>query len=288
MAYCDNEKKNVGVGKCVDLPKIIRSFITTPKNWSVTMANALLQATWQDAIIAPVQNRIYRFPYFSDIPEYAGSETTYLRNAVGVSPVTDGKYEWLCKFAKNACFHKAAFSHRATEGRIILIDADGYFYGTKVGNNFAGFTLEMLHTENLMFNDGSRPSETPVRIALANPNEINHSDYGIIRVAPSWSIDALNILTDVELTIISASATQIVVDVKQACDGTPVNGLDDVDFILLNGAGAAQTITSASEVDGRYTLAGSGLVSGTLDLEAPDDLSIQAYENPEPVEVTVV
>jgi len=269
----------------MDLPTTLQSFITTPRNWSVPFDDALEQDTWQDAIVADPANRIYKWPNVNDVPEYAGSETVYLRNVAGVAPVVDGKYEWLFLFSKTTCFHKAAFSHRASEGRIILIDQAGNLYGTKVmvGGvpHFAGFTIEMLHTENLRFNDGTRPSETPVRVGLANPNEINHYDYGLIRVAPSWSISSLDVLMDVDITVVSATDALIVVDVAQSCDGEPLLGLVTADFVVLDETGAAQTVavTPSTTVPGRYNLAGTDLESGTVSLSAPADLSIQAYES---------
>lgn len=288
MATCDRDKRNLGVGKCNDLPRIIRSIITTPKNWSVSLEDSLLQATWEAAMLADKSVRIYKWPEFMDVPEFAGSETVYQRNAVGVAPVVDGTYEWLFQISKSLCFHKAAFSHRSNDGRVILIDDQGNLYGTSFGAGFGGFSIAMLHTENLRFADGSVASSSPVRVALASANEINHDVYGMMRIQPEWNITGLNVLTDVELTIVGTpTATTIVVDVNQTCDGEKLLGLEDGDFVLLDANGDAQTITGATENNGRYTLTGVGLESGTLDLAAPATLSIKAYENVEPVTVTI-
>ncbi len=286
MPECAEDKINLGVGKCNDLPKIIVGMITTPDDFSLTYENAALQASWQAAILASKSVRIYKWPKFSKLPEYTGTETTYDDNPISIQAVLDGKYRWKVNISKSLCFHKAAFSHRATSGRVILIDADGNYYGTKVGENlFGGFTLDMLHTENLQFNDGTVASSTPIVVALADPNEVNHSEFGILKVAAPWN-NLLKVLTDVTITVVSEADDEIVVTIAQKCDGTPLEGLADDDFVLLETDGSSQTIAGITEDEGTYTITGSGFVSGTIGLVAPSELSIQAYEA-EPATVTI-
>src|SRR5690606_16771911 len=121
MAVCDIDKKNLGVGRCMDLPTTLQSFITTPRNWSVPFDDALEQDTWQDAIVADPANRIYKWPNVNDVPEYAGSETVYLRNVAGVAPVVDGKYEWLFRSAWTSQLHCKASSRPRAIGRCRLM-----------------------------------------------------------------------------------------------------------------------------------------------------------------------
>ena len=102
-------------------------------------------------------------------------------------------------------------------------------------------------------------------------------------------LDAPERLTDVTLTVVGVpTATSIQVSVNVTCDGTPVSGLTAGDFIKYTTAGTTQVISTVTETsDGVYTLAGTGFTSGTVTLDAPATLSVQAYEAVAPVTVTI-
>jgi hypothetical protein len=105
-------------------------------------------------------------------------------------------------------------------------------------------------------------------------------------------ISELYRIVDVELTIVGTpSSTSIVVDVTQVCDGTAVSGLVVADFNLYdNDDGASHAISTSTPhatIAGRYTLAGTAFEDSVLNLDAPDVLSIQAYESTGGVAVNV-
>lgn len=274
---CLDEKANLGFGRCGDLPGLIRGMITTPATFKLTEAEAQDQTEWQAALVAAASSRIFLWPMFSTVPEFIGTETTYEDTPVSYTHVLDGRYRWRAMISKSLCFHKAAFTHRSNNDRVWLIDSKNRLIGTYVGNNgsgvaqYAGFTLDLLNTENLMFNDGSVSTKTPIVIALKDPNEVNDSVYGAHMISASF-INLLAPLTDVVLTIVgSPTSSSVVVDVKVKCDNTPVTGLVTADFILT---GETVTAAESATVPGRYTLSGSGFTTTTLTLDTPDNLSV--------------
>ncbi len=285
---CIIDKKNLGTGRCQDLPSLIRGIITTPADFKATEADIADQTFWQDAIADSADVRIYLWPLFATVPEDRSSETIYEENPVSYDLVLDGRYRWMAQIAKSLCFHKAAFTHRGKGDRVWIIDGKKNVIGTYVGVNdsdealYSGFTLDLLNPENLKFNDGSVSTKSPLLIALADPNEVNDAVYGAFMFACAF-LHLLQPLTDV--TIVSGdtqTTSNITVDVAVKCDDTAVSGLVAGDFSVTTTAGASQTITTVTEsstVPGRYVI---NRASGSyVDGFGPQDLSLypdSAYE----------
>lgn len=275
---CNTIKKPLGVTRCNKLPAMPKTMITTALGFKFTAAQvaspALMEAALQAAILAGQATRVHVWPNFVSF-ENISEEPVYEETPLAFIPVRDGNYRFRFGIKQSLCLHKAMFSHRASSGRAFLFDVENQLVGTTDSDgNFMGFTIQLLHTEKLMISDGTVSTKSPIVLALADNKELDES--GGIVDAPF--VNTVSRLTEVTLTIVSASETEIVVTVEVTCDGTPVNGLVAADFVLLDEDGDAQTITGASEEDGTYTLTGAGLVDGTLNLDEPADLSVQAYE----------
>ncbi len=285
MDVCNVEKKSLGVGQCSTLPQMIRSILTTPQNFKFTAEqaadSALLEAAIQAALIAAPSNRIHIWPYF-DTVEVLSEETTYEDTPLSIQKVRDGNYRFRFGVAQSLCLHRKMYSHNAKTGRVFLFDNENNLTGmTDSDGNFQGLSIQLLNTEKLMFNDGSIVSKTPIYLALRNNKELDNN--GAIVNADFYG--NFNLLTDVLITVISASDTEIVVSVTIECDGSEVIGLVEADFVLLDENGDAQSITDFTDnEDGTYTIEGVGLVTGTINLVAPaalsvvETLSLQAYE----------
>lgn len=291
MDVCIVKKKNLGLSKCLQMPGYLKGFIETPESFKLTEADRATPTALKDALqallVAPEGERGYYYP-LSKLTENLSTEAAYEESPVAVMPVDDGQYRFKFHIRENLCLHKAMYSHRASNGRFIPVDKNNNLIMTEdetTGDAY-GLHFSMLHTEKFRWTDGSGQATTsPVYIVVEDNLELDAS--GLLIEAKI--VNQLARLTDVDLTIVgSPSATTIVVDVKQHCDGTPVNGLVIGDFVLLTAGGAPQTITALAEVNGRYTLSGVGLVTGTLNLDTPDSLSIKAYESTGAVVVTVV
>lgn len=274
---CNLVKKPLGLGSCPKMPAYLKRKITTTQNWFIPAAtiaagNAAVLAFLQEAIL---NKDIYLWPQmFSS--EDQSEETTYQSTPLGKRKVRDGFPEWLINYSDSLCSHKAMYTHRATNGRVIFIDTDNQLLGTyDESENFYGLSMQMLNTEKMKPNTGDAVAMSPVRITLADTLEFDR-DGALIIVS---GLNTLQPLTEAKLTIVSAADDEIVVDVTVACDGTPLEGLEAADFLLLDGDDEAQVIGGAVEGPaGRYTLSGAGWVSGTLNLVEPAELSVEAYE----------
>ena len=294
MACTTEDKKNLGLSDCNEFPGLQDGGIETNADFVIPAATlasgaAAVQAYLQAALLDTIDDRIFMWPPFAsfeDISEAAVYQDTPLK----YRKVRDGNYRFRFGISENLCLHKAMFTHRRTNGRWFIKDQNGYLTGTKLSNgDMAGFTIAMLNTEKLKFNDGSVATESPIVIALANNIELDKN--GLMFDASSF-IGELYRIVDVYLTIVgSPSATTIVVDVKQVCDETPVSGLVVGDFTLTdNDNGASHAISSAVEsttIPGRYTLSGVSFEDSVLNLVAPSALSVKAYESNGAVAVNV-
>lgn len=290
---CGVNKKPLGTGLCNDLPQLLNWHITTDEDFVATKAQIESQTFWQEQIAL---GNAYLWPSYSDVPEYIGSEPTYRDNPVNYSLVIDGKYRWRVKIEKNLCFHKSANSHSGRGGRVWLGDFKNRVFGTFVGNNesgvaqYAGFRMDLYNAENMMFNDGTNPSESPFIIALNDPREINDSVFGAYGFNFNFR-GVLNSLTEVTLEVQSGGdSSEIVVTAALTCDGTAVKGLVLADFVGLDADGATITITGATEgPDGTYTLTSSAAfeTGGTIGLDSAEELSVypQSVYTADPAEI---
>lgn len=275
---CNITKKNLGLSKCNKLPSLIKSIITTPSTFKLTPVQLLTETATktalQNALLTGKANRIYLWPNFVGF-ENISQEAVYEDNPLAYIPVRDGNYRFKFHIKESLCFHKAMYTHRANSGRAFLFDVENQLIGTQDSDgNFYGLSIQNLNTEKLMFSDGSVSTKSPILLALADNKELDLNGA----LLDASFINTLTRLTDVTLEVVSASATTIVVKVYVTCDETPVNGLDDADFVVLDNAGAAQTISGVTEDDGTYTLTGSSIDTGTINLVEAADLTVPGYE----------
>lgn len=290
----DVEKKNLGNSRCNALPELPKGMITVPDTFEATPEQAADIDFWQDLLKAPKASRGYFWPLFASF-ENISTPAVYEDTVLSYQPVKDGDYRFRFGISKNLCFHKAAYTHRAQGGRVIIWDKKNQLIGMEKANgNFTGFSMQLLHTEKLLWSDGAVSTKTPIVVALQDNRELDKS--GSIQQADF--IAELNRLTDVTLALVGASggANSLVFDVYQSCDETPVSGLVLADIIFTKADGTAQTTPATSLVEnvnvpGRYTLskvAGTAWTAGLLNLVASNNLSIDAYESEGAIAVAIV
>lgn len=287
---CENTLQNIGASKCKKLPQMIKGIITTPENFSITAVAAATLAGWQTPILAASAERIYLWPKWAVGFENISSEEVREESPLASIPVFPGQYRLKLHFRENLQLHKAMFSHNGNAGRCFLIDHELKIIGTSAdgGTTLQGFQLDDLNVGNLMLNDGSASTKTPVSVYMTDSVELNQNGF---MVDGSSFLNALQPLTTVDLAIVGTPTSSLVkVSVKSSIDEVPILGLVVGDWSLLTGAGAAQTITGVTEPadDGVYHLAGTGLVTGTVNLKAASLLTIKGYESSGSVAVTIV
>lgn len=279
MACTAETIKNLGLVNCNELPGQITGMIETPTSFVIPAAtlasgDAAVQAYLDAALVNVTQtSRIYVWPAFklvediSVAPVYEDTPLAYLA-------VADNKYRFRFSMSENLCLHKAMYTHKRQNGRAFLRDEQGYLIGTLLSNgDFAGLSIQLLNPEGFKFNDGSVSTKSPVVVAFKDSKELNKNGYMYNAVG---FVNELTSIVDVNVTVVSATSTVITVGIATNCDATAVLGLVTANFSVKTAAGAAQTIVAAavSATPGRYTLTGTGLVTGTVQV-----LSTSEYES---------
>jgi len=280
MACTAEDIKNLGLVNCNELPGMLTGMIETPTSFVIPAAtlasgDAAVQAYLEAALVNLTQtSRIYVWPAFklvediSVAPVYEDTPLAYLA-------VKDNKYRFRFSMSENLCLHKAMYTHKRTNGRAFLRDENGYLIGTLLSNgDFAGLSIQLLNPEGFKFNDGTVSTKSPVVVAFADSKELNKNGYMYNAVD---FINELVSIVDVDVTLVSATTTVITVDVATHCDDTAVLGLVTANFKVVKASdGSTQTIVAAavSATPGRYTLTGTALATGTVQV-----LSTSEYES---------
>jgi hypothetical protein len=283
---CIDSKLNLGASECKKLPQLLKGFITTPQEYTITAAEAASGTKWQSDLLLAKGARIVLWPQwavmYENISEEQVLEETPL-TAIGVRP---GQYRFRFQFRENLELHKNMYSHRNSSGRVFLIDNENKIIGTSDddGVTLKGLLLDNLLTEKLFFNDGSAVSKTPVGLYLGDNTDLDVRGF---MVEGTSFVNALLSLTTVKLAEVGTStATLVVVSVKSALDNVPIIGLVQADFILTGIAGTPSGVTEPL-LDGVYEIAGATFTSGNVDLVTPALLTVQAYESSGPVAITI-
>lgn len=281
---CETNLKNVGASACKKFPTALAGFIKTPLNFTIPIASILTASEWQDAIVAAAGVRVHMFPESFDYTNESEEPQRQTSSTGKQRTVRVGEYRFRFLFDVNLEQHKAIYSHIGSAGRIFFIDSNKKLIFTTTDEvNARGFLLGEFQPEKAQFGTGSEISVSPVYLTLQDNTEF---DVNGQQVEFASQFAALNPLTDVKLAQVgTASATAITVSVKSALDEVGIVGLIQADFNLTGVGGSPSGVTDNN--DGTYTIAGTGMGSGNIDLVAADQLSITAYESSGPVAITV-
>jgi len=132
-----------------------------------------------------------------------------------------------------------------------------------------------------------KPAHTPVTLEYADYKEFENN--GVI-AKPTWSHIELNGIFDVNINIVSASATSIKFTVDAGCAGDVVTSLETADVTLKTAAGVAVTHSFVvADPNGVYELTGTGFVTGNVvNLNGIVSQTEATYESVAPAPITVV
>lgn len=277
---CLAERQNIGFSSCKKIPQKLKGFFLVPQDFEATPAEAVNVTFWQAKLLAPKSQRIYFFPAAFN-SEVLSEEAIRDESDLGSLLVRDGNYRFKFHFAVNLELHKAIYSFKGYDGRIVFLDTENKAVGTELtSGNFTGLSIDLFDPEKLMLNTGSEGTKSPVYVSLEDNREL---DANGAQFDASFA-RSLTRLTSVVLEEVGTStATEITVDIKSNLDNTPLLGLVVGDFTYSGG-----TINTATDnEDGTYTLAGVGLTTGSLTLVSAATLSVPGFEALAPITITI-
>lgn len=290
---CGNTSFNPNV-PCEQLDGQYKKLFLLTSDFSFTDQDAAkLKATWDTGI---QEGKIIPFPnLFSTESQDSGA--AYDSSPLGDITVSNGTISMMFMIAANNELYKKIESYSGRKDLTLAIGtASGKVKLLKNSDDtLAGFDIGLLNVENPTLNDGSVAEKAPVKITL---DDISQFRQSAVVFKPDFNVNRLNALSDVELEIVGTpNATTIEFKVNKFSDNddikaaNPVYGLVETDLTLLDATGTAQTISGLSGgtvgTGGVYTITGSGLVTGTLNLVDPSLMTTTGYSSIGAVAVTI-
>lgn len=291
MAYntlaCGSNQSNTGDKQCVENFQIIEKFVITSDSFEfATQAAAETLANWTTGINAAAGSRIYPFPQILE-QEDISEETQYQTFTTGKQKkIREGKRGYRFLVQVPLCVHQALRTFNGGNWRIILIDSNGRVIGTSPnGAKFKGFKVVTFEVEKMKIPAGDATVSTPIMVMLQDTTEFD--DFGAsfrpADLTVSWNALDLDGLQDVILTesvTDACDASGGTIDVSTTCDGVPVTGLVTGDWVLVDDAAGAETVTGCTDnADGTYTLTWTVAADGyILTLKQPVSMTTKGYD----------
>jgi hypothetical protein len=245
-----------------------------------TISSAQTLADWVSAITAKT---LFPLPLVEEFSNESEEDTYYTSPITSLRTfVREGKhgFKYMIKF--NPALHarlRAGINGKTM--RLIQVDAVNNVIGTKDVLKFKGWSSGTLRVEKWKPSDGSNLSFTIITFMSESAFETNEN---IATFKVDWNIKGLNGVQQAAIEVVGTpTATEIIVDVLNNEDGSAIEGLTlPAEFELLKASdSSAQTISSVTEsttIPGRYTLAGTALVTGTINLADVVTVGSEYYE----------
>lgn len=285
---CNAGGSNSGLPKCRGNYGRDAYFMLVPPGAEIdTEANALLEATYTAKIKADESIRWYPWPKFFRY-EPTREEHLYTEGDFNDKyPVSDGNADGMASYLNiPICFAKKLREFNNQEWKAYVITDKGFIRGwTQDGVKFLPYSI-FVHVEPDVEATKEEGRLTPVRIYKKEAFEWN--EYGVVLnpvddALSTWDPRLLAGLLDANVTVVSSSSTEVVIDVKTDCDLTGVTGLVKDDLLLQDDTPSTETIITSTEstsIAGRYTLDVTTLSADnyTINLKEPVDMTTAGYQ----------
>ena len=209
-------------------------------------------------------------------------ETVYYDSPLGNKVLLrNGKYIYKFNFLLGLKQHIELQKFSSAKLRYFIVDDSNKIRGySPDGTAIKGFSISNFEAEKMKAATTDSPAFSPISIVEQNSTQWN--GFGV-DITPTWEAESLTSLTNVDIAVVGSPTSSVVVvsvgyKTGLASDGSDemvaIKGLVAADFTLLKADGSTQTITTLTDnADGTYDLNGTGYVTGTVDIVAPETLT---------------
>ncbi len=230
-----------------------------------TAANFLLQSAWEDSIqeeqVFPLKN----LKNFEDL----STEATYHDYADGSRKLMEqGNYRFALSYDLNECVKKQLLNFRGFGQGIYLVYGDVIRGRTiDAGINIVPIRAESINIEKASMPAMDAPEMVKVIVDLKSDKDLNEYDYSREMI---WDVSDIDGLTEVDITVDSATASSIVVKVSANCGGQEkqISGLGITTTDWTIGTGTITEVAESSSTRGTYTITGTTM-AGDVNLASP-------------------
>ena len=231
LVSCAAAFDNTGFARCTFNPREIVGALLVSPTFAISETDAEdLQTFLENAVKNPVKSErvlpVLNFVGVTDNSEEPVRETLGYGTT---KTIRDGNYNWTFRFVKGGlCLLKSLQSFNGQDVYVIFIDAAGNLIGTKTTAGLAGIPVDDYWANKWSASDGNgattnlsvyfsfRPVYINERLSFIQTSTIDGFDISVIKG-----------LQDLEIKLISATASTVVVQVADKCTGS-VNDIADM------------------------------------------------------------
>lgn len=255
-AQADAQTLNTGAKEqCLTAPVVRHALAETSQEFPTAEAAKTL-ATWRTA---EANKEI--IPLFEiETLAVADTEDTYYEGRKRYK-TKNGKKIRTFESHLGACSHRALASYHGKKMRVYeFTDAQEIKACTPDGTKVRG-QLVTIEVGKMVDATDEKPQYTPVTLTYEDYKEFEN---GPVVLKPTWSHIELQGIFDIDLELVSASATSIKFKASAGCSGDDVvKVFENADVVLLDGTGAAHTHSFVpADENGVYELTGAGFANG--------------------------
>lgn len=237
---------------------VIRHALASDEQEFATVEAAKTLASWKTDIASKDIIPLYEIEELA----VADTEDTFFEGREKRYKTASGKKIRTFNCFLGLCSHNALTSYHGKKMRIYeFTDAQEIKAISPDGTKIKGqlVTIEVGKRVDAM---PDKPAHTPVTLTYADYKEFEN-DGAILK--PTWSQIELNGIFDVEISIVSASATSVKFTVDAGCAGDIVTSLEDSDFTFKKPDGTPVTHSFvAADANGVYEFVGTGFATDDL------------------------
>lgn len=276
---------NTGAKKLVlDSQTKITQLLITPIDFTfATITSALTVADVITAMKADKADRIYLTPR-CDSHEEKSKEPTFFDSANnGMLKMSEGviSFDLIQGTENENLYQKLRGFDNKTVRLFVGDDNKNILCTSSDGTKIKGFEATVYVTARTI-SDGTKPSQFKITVNIKNSTEWIDEKVVLqpIKEADPWSLNDLDGVYDVDLsataTTIAGTTVKVHIDSYDLTDSRgAITGLTSADFVLKNGSGVTQSITSVTDNgDGTYAVVATIATGYTINLKATSVISL--------------
>ena len=289
---CSTNKKNTGRPDCSANYGFAQGVILTPRDTEVATATAVkTEATWTALINAALSSRTFVInPELDNLQaiEPTSDDPVMEEGLNGVQfKVRDGNRRFKFTMANIPdCWKGGIRSLENSKWDAWLIMSNDYLRSwSPDGTKRRGFKCK-LHGGNTAYAaSGDETEKYTFYLDILDPERMGDDAVAdeVTESTGDFYITDLNGIIDTDITEVSSTTSQVVVDVKTTCGENGVPDLVAADFVIYDNTGTEVSITTSVEsstVPGRYTISAT-LTAGTytVNLRNQPTMTTKGYES---------
>lgn len=258
---CKKFIKGTGLISCEPFFGEITSAFLTSKSWKLSLDDA--EDFDLDYVISKVQDGTF-IPLLQkeEFTENTGEPTRKDFSGGKRRTIRNANPDYTLEFDNGIAYHGNVYTLNDGSWNVFFVDNSGnvQIQRNVAGTAIMGFDADDVNVRTYRQQQGDNSAGTLVDIHLADPEAFNRQMVMISRdeINANLNSEVLGVVS-VEMTVVSATATSVVVDVK-ASNNTKygIEALEATNFEIYNGTDDAvatvSTATASTTVLGRYTL----------------------------------